>query len=245
MVMQPGRLTTLHLRGVRSRFTSPIGLYLLTGLLLLALFEFLAIGPRVTVDHVDLNLLIQPRPAACVGDASRACEWTVALARILGAHHPSAPFVQRLLIALPYVVFLALPGFALIVAVLCRRDSIRFAGHFAFAAHLHAFCFLMATLTLLLPGSVAFAALFAGPAYALCAFHEVYDGRWRSTAVRALGTLLMHLALIVAAAGITAAWTLDAAKVQLINPTTAAPTPMAQVATIRRPDRAASMPESR
>ncbi len=202
LALQPGRLTTLHLRGVRARFASPFGLYLLTGLVFLGLFKFLTDGPRVAFDQIDFNLIFRPR-ALCTVDTVRTCGALDRLAIFASKSAPDRlpmPFMRALLHRLPYFVFLLSPSFAAVVALFNHDRPIGFAGHLAFSLHLHAFCFLIAALTLLLPVNLTFAALVVAPGYALCALHEVYAGRWYRTALGALGILAVHLVTLGALA---------------------------------------------
>ena len=205
LALQPGRLTTLRLRGLRARFVSPLGLYVLTGLVFLGLFKFLADGPRVVLDHIDFNLVFRPR-ASCTIDTVRACGALDRLAILASNSAPDRlpmPVMQSLLHRLPYFVFLLSPSFAVVVALFNRDRPIGFAGHLAFSLQLHAFWFLIAALTLLLPVNLAFAALVVAPAYALCALHEVYGGRWYRAVLRAFGILAVHLATLGAVVAVT------------------------------------------
>ena len=202
LALQPGYLTKLRLRDVRVRFVSPIALYLLTGLVFLGLFKFVTDGPRVALDHVDFNLVFRPR-GLCTVDTAGTCGALDRLAIFASRSAPDRlPFVRALLHRLPYVAFLLSPSFAAVVALFNRDRPIGLAGHLSFSLHLHAFWFLIATLTLLLPVNLTFAALVVAPGYALCALQEVYGGRWYGTAVRAFGILAIHVATLGAIASI-------------------------------------------
>ena len=211
LVMQPGRLTTLYLHGVRARFASPLALYLLTAIVFLAVLKFLTDGPRLHLDLLDFNIIVRPPAASCARAGSATCgriaEVAATVARFWKGDAGTERFVRRMLAVAPYVAFVALPVFAGIVACLHRHRPMRFGGHLVFAAHLHAFWFLATTLALFAPHGLAFAAGLVAPAYALCSLHEVYGGPWHGTTLRACGIALGHLALLLAAAAaIATAW---------------------------------------
>lgn len=209
LVMQPGRLTTLYLHGVRARFASPLALYLLAGIVFLVVLKFLTDGPRLHLDLLDFNIIVRPPAASCTRAVPATCgriaQLAAAVVRFWRGDAGTGRFVSRMLAAAPYVAFVALPIFAGIVACLHRHRPMRFGGHLVFAAHLYAFWFLVATLALFAPHGLAFAAALVAPAYALCSLHEVYGGPWRGTTLRACGIALGHLVLLLAAAAVVAA----------------------------------------
>ena len=209
LVMQPGRLTILYLHGVRARFASPLALYLLAGIALLVVLKFLTDGPRLHLDLLDFNIIVRPPAASCTRAVPATCgridQVAATVVRFWKGDARMERLVRRMLAVAPYVAVVALPVFAGIVACLHRHRPMRFGGHLVFAAHLHAFWFLVATLALLAPGGLGFAVALVAPAYALCSLHEVYGGPWRGTTLRACGIALGHLVLLLAAAAVVAA----------------------------------------
>ena len=138
------------------------------------------------------------RIACCRSAVQGACDWITQVASAVGQHSgsdaASERFVLRLRAIAPYVAFVALPVFAAIVASFHRHRSLRFGVHLAFAAHLHAFWFLVATSALFGPADLAFAAAVIAPGYAMCSLHPVDGGHWAGTVLRAIGIALRHLA---------------------------------------------------
>ncbi len=93
----------------------------------------------------------------------------------------------------PYAMFVLLPAFALLLWLVYAgprtrhpRRPRRYAEHLVFAAHTHAFVFLVAALAVLAPWAPVQVALIAWSAlYGLWSMRAVYGGRWLGTLARA------------------------------------------------------------
>ena len=211
LVRRPGKLTREFLEGRRARYISPLRLYLMASLVYFVLaatapdvrlddgksmFIGLRVTPTVSVDST-------PSRAQRVGDAAgnafesqqplgQAARDSV-LAEISRAPGFMQPFLRRSITdpegfkrgifeGLPRMLFALLPVFAAIVALFYRGR--KYPEHLYFAIHLHAFVFLVLSLTQLakftalpwLVGVVAAISLLAIPVYATLALRGNYGG---------------------------------------------------------------------
>jgi hypothetical protein len=101
----------------------------------------------------------------------------------------------------PYAAIALLPAFALLLMLVYPLPSRRyphrprrFAGHLVFAAHNHAFLFVLTTLALLIPRDTVAAplVLVGAPVYLLGSQRSVYGGGWLSTLARAFVLLVAY-----------------------------------------------------
>jgi hypothetical protein len=104
----------------------------------------------------------------------------------------------------PYAMFALLPAFALLLrlAYLGRHKPYparprRYAEHLVFAAHSHAFFFLIVTLTFAVPGVPAGVPLAWALVYAVWSLKTVYGGGWIGLATRALGIAIAYFVLFL------------------------------------------------
>jgi uncharacterized protein DUF3667 len=105
----------------------------------------------------------------------------------------------------PYAAIALLPAFALMLKLVylfaTRRHAARprrFAAHLVFAAHNHAFLFVLATLLVLpWPGWMQGLAVVLAVYYLLRSMRVVYSGGWVSTLVRAFVLFVSYLVLFV------------------------------------------------
>jgi len=103
----------------------------------------------------------------------------------------------------PYAMFVLLPAFALLLMVVYagRRTRHplrprRYAEHLVFAAHNHAFAFLVVTLVVLVPWApLRFALLAWSAIYALWSMRTVYGGGWLGLGARAWLLAMAYLVL--------------------------------------------------
>ncbi|HEV8503406.1 MAG TPA: DUF3667 domain-containing protein [Casimicrobiaceae bacterium] len=108
----------------------------------------------------------------------------------------------------PYAAIALLPAFALLLMLVYPLPSRRyphrprrFAGHLVFAAHNHAFLFVLTSLALLIPRNTIAGplVLVAAPVYLLWSQRSVYGGGWLLTLARAFVLLVMYAVLFVIA----------------------------------------------
>jgi Protein of unknown function (DUF3667) len=104
----------------------------------------------------------------------------------------------------PYAAIALLPAFALLLMALYplrnRRypqRPRRFAGHLIFAAHNHAFLFVLLVVLIALPqnGVLEAVAMVWGIVYLLRALRAVYGGGWLTTSLRAFALFVLYLVL--------------------------------------------------
>jgi hypothetical protein len=131
LVFSPGFLTRAYMDGRRARWLSPLKLYLLTSVAAFAVLTFAGddAGLRIALTKGPVG----PQEAAAAIDDARAL-WV------------------------PRVVFVLVPFFAWLVALVRRRSGRRYPTHFVFALHVHAAFFAMrgivTAVTLVLPLAV-------------------------------------------------------------------------------------------
>lgn len=206
LVVHPGLLTSLHRRGIRTRFVGVPRLYVTISVVFLALLMFVLEGPRVELDLVDMNLIIHQAKDECPRTMRLVCRVTARAGESARLSRTAIPatFARRLLELTACMGILMMPVLAAVAACLYRRRGDRFTTHLTFAAHLHAFWFLLAAIALFVPARAAMGATIAGVVYASCSMQEIYGGRWRGTALRA-ATLIAIQVLLLTAASVAAA----------------------------------------
>lgn len=217
LVMKPGRLTLDFLEGRRARYISPLRLYLMASLIY---FLASAAAPDVkTADGKSTNIGLKVRPSAstraarvanAAGDAianqealSSGDRDSIMLA-VNKAPPIMRPFFQKALLdpkglkrslaeAIPKMLFALLPVFAAIVALFYRKR--KYPEHLYFAIHLHAFVFVILTVSTLFKftriAPVAMTAVALAmcslPVYATIAFRRTYGGSVLGTLVKEVG----------------------------------------------------------
>jgi Protein of unknown function (DUF3667) len=128
LVFSPGFLTREHVEGRRIPWFTPLKLYLLTSVVAFAVLTFAG-------DDAGLKIAMTKGPA----DPQAA----------------AAAIQEARAIWVPRVVFVLVPFFAWLVALVRRRSGRNYPSHFVFALHVHAAFFVTraaaTVLTLLLP----------------------------------------------------------------------------------------------
>jgi len=117
----------------------------------------------------------------------------------------SVAFVTGLLKLVPKAMFLLLPVFAALLALIYRRSRRRFIEHLVFSLHYHAFLFLLFTIAILVDVDVLHLIVFFGmQVYLYVALRRIYMQGWRKTGLKfflltgAYNTVLFTLLVLVA-----------------------------------------------
>ena len=223
-LLRPGRLTIDYVQGRRARYLSPIRLYLIVSVIYFVVSAAVPptqrrpgeiTGPggmRIGVigSAGDRGDLTDADRAALLEDVDSAQRLIPPMLRAL-AEDPDG-FRARLFTIMPRVFFGMLPVFAAIVALFYRRR--RFPTALVFAAHLHAFAFVIFTIAeaAKLARMPLVAAVFGVVAavvfaiYALTALRTVFGGRWPITIAKASGISFVYLCASIPAFFIILVW---------------------------------------
>jgi hypothetical protein len=225
LLRRPGALTLEFLAGRRVRFIAPLRLYLVASLAYFLLAAAIPNvqqprtaqlpGSRVTIDLTDpdrggLHALTPEQQKEILGNIERA-PWLLRpiLRTILTK---PAEFRRGFLEVMARVLFVLVPVFAAIVALFYRRRP--FSQHVVFALHLHATIFLSLTAAQLghLSGRQTVVDIFSVvaavwiAAYALRAFHRVYQEGWPWIVAKGLGIACLYLAAGIFGLVVGVAW---------------------------------------
>lgn len=200
---RPGFLTAEWAAGRRTRYSSPVRLYLLTSLLFF-LCASIGQGGR----EADLASSAEPRASAELGEARRSLENLGAVGRYvaeriatlqrIGPDEARRRISETLQVNAPRVAFFLVPWLALLLAAGYRKERRYFAEHAVFSLHAHSFGFAVLTPVALLGGrgqNVAFAALIAHLALGL---RRVHGGGWWRTALVLPALVLGYAAALTA-----------------------------------------------
>jgi hypothetical protein len=156
--------------------------------------------PRATaLDEVAAELkACEQAPATCTWFQRRSLQ-----AARTTLQQGDGAIERRVASMLPYAIFLLLPFYAALMALVYRARGMTYGEHFVFSLHMHSFWFLALLAEALLPDMFQWPLLAAVLAYGAWALHHVYGGRWPGTVGRALIlTTLYALAVGVVAAGV-------------------------------------------
>jgi hypothetical protein len=222
-LLHPGRLTIDYLSGHRARYLKPVRLYLIVSVAYFVLASAAPnlqparnanevagpLGMRIGVTGASGMLTDEDR-AELLKDLETA-PWYLRSILTAAAEDPDA-FRARIFTTMPRVFFALLPVFAGIVALFYRGR--RFPTAMVFAVHLHAFAFLVFTVSeaakfsyvFVFSAVVSIAALVAFVLYALSAFRAVYAESWPKTVAKASGIGLAYLVTSIPAFIIILAW---------------------------------------
>jgi hypothetical protein len=219
LLTRPGALTLDYLAGRRARYLSPLRLYLTCSVLFLAL-KALAPDPPIIVQGGNSQIGIVRIQEDTVGNTLAAVDSMArsgsatnrVTGRVLGnalRHGKETAAAMRQI--LPNVMFVLVPIFAGLVALVFRGRRMRYPQHLAFALHTHAFLFLALVLTLVprmtrntVIDALAVTASFASiGVYMVLAVRRVYGGSvWgailRSGAVAAAYFIAFTAAMLLA-----------------------------------------------
>lgn len=198
-LLRPGQLTLEYLNGRRARYLSPMRLYLTVSVIYFVIAAAVPSdaggSPAELRGPGSLRIgLWADSPASALGEKERAelkaeideAPWPLKLLFQAIEKDPAA-FRARLFTVMPRVFFGMLPVFAAIVALFYRGRH--FPTTLVFAAHLHAFAFLIFAISeaakftrsevvrvaIGLPVAIAFVI------YAVRSFRAVFGGSWSTT----------------------------------------------------------------
>ena len=240
LIAKPGMLTREFLEGRRARYITPVRLYLAASVVyfLLAagtptirldsgqsLFLGVHIGSDTLVHKPSTDaerLGIAARESIQKGGITDA-ERAAALQEIARAPKLLRPLFRRVVddpigfrrsvvAAMPRMLFVLLPLFAIIVSVFYRGR--RYPEHLAFALHLHAFIFFALGVSALSKYSqIPIVAIIGGltaliwiPVYATVAFRRVYGSSVVGTLAREIGIAVLYCTLAALAFAATIYW---------------------------------------
>lgn len=209
LVRRPGLLTAEYLVGRRVRYLRPLRLYLSASLVYFLVFGFRLQGgwSPVTVNRTPASA--PARATADVGPNALRGGWFERtmranmrrIDRMTPAEHARV-FGDGLARRFPNAMFVLMPVFALVLRMLYLRSGRRYAEHFVFALHVHAFAFAVSAAMLLAPSRagpvlVPATALWIA-AYAALAMRRVYGESRRRTALKFAALLGLYVPMLFA-----------------------------------------------
>ncbi|HEX7981591.1 MAG TPA: DUF3667 domain-containing protein [Gemmatimonadaceae bacterium] len=152
----PGELTREYLAGRRARYLSPLRLYLTCSVLFFAL-KALTPEPPIVVragpSHAGMVTIQEDTVGATLEAIDKMTQSKSAGDRVAGRALGNAlrhgdQTAASMSQSIPNVMFVLVPIFAGLVALVFRGRRMRYPQHLAFALHTHAFLFLALVLTL-------------------------------------------------------------------------------------------------
>jgi len=170
LLTSPGTLTEEYLAGRRVRFISPLRVYLTCSFLFFFVKAVLpaaplqisgvraSVGkdtaPRATATQIGIITVQEDDEAQSLAELDRLAKKSDGFGSAWGRHFAAALRDKAKLTAtiaanVPRVMFVLVPIFAALVALVFRRRRMRYPQHLAFALHVHAFLFLALLPTLI------------------------------------------------------------------------------------------------
>jgi uncharacterized protein DUF3667 len=197
---KPGELTREYLAGRRARYLSPLRLYLTFSVLFFALKALTPeriVVVRAGTSQVGVLTIQGDSVGEALVEADRMAQSRVSVKRVFGRMLGNAlrhgnETTASLRQDIPNVMFVLVPLFAGLVALVFRGRRMRYPQHLAFALHTHAFVFVALLLTLVprvtrnaTINALAVAASFLAIAiYMVLAVRRVYGGSTWSAILR-------------------------------------------------------------
>jgi hypothetical protein len=206
LVRRPGRLTNAYVAGQRVRYTTPLRLYLI------AVGGYFAIASLVPQSglHAEIKLDEKPKAAAMSPFEARLRERLGEVNGKIDTAEVERRTHAALLSAMPRVLALLVPGFALLTMALFRRPRRFFVEHLVFALHVHALAFLCFLVALpFRSDGVVMVAVIAATLWTVLALRAVFAQSWLRTVFKACvlgGVYGILAALGVAAAALIGIW---------------------------------------
>ena len=235
LMLRPGFLTREYFAGRRRRYVRPAKLFITLSIAMFAVFRYAGHAPMLVeasaTGKVDAAALERANREAGAAGLSISPDFDLDLD--VGAWPRLAPLRRRIeafnrlpreeksaqifsgtLRYAPYAAIGLLPVYALLLQIAYagsgRRHPLRprrYAAHLVYAAHNHAFLFVLGILFALLPSPLRTPLALWALGYGIVSMHVVYGGRWSGVLARALMTgvaysfffVLAIAALVVAA----------------------------------------------
>jgi hypothetical protein len=227
LLLKPGELTAQYLNGRRKQYVLPLRLFLSMTVVMLLSMRLVGALQMSALDDPELAAALAERPneialelgvvRAGMANGQFFCEgmpdWVCRRVRtkIDTSTRQLMEQVQkvndRIAANAGVVMFVLLPAFAGMLALLFRHRGFSYTEHLVFALHLHAFWFGTIALMMLalewMPW-LALLGLLLIPAYAALAFRRVYGGRPGPLVWRCALLTLVHTTLVVCMVALTA-----------------------------------------
>jgi Predicted membrane-associated, metal-dependent hydrolase len=206
LVTKPGALTTEYLAGRRIRYISPLRIYLTCSVLFFFVSALVPKPPIVIrtggsvqtqVGPISIGQSDSTQAIAALDTLARHGRW---VGRVWGKHFGNAlrhraELSRAVTASIPKMMFVLVPLFAALVALVFRSRHQRYPQHLAFALHVHAFLFLalaamlLRRLTTAIPLIVLVQLVMLGAiaVYFVKAIRVVYGGSRRAAVARATG----------------------------------------------------------
>jgi len=221
LFFRPGFLTQVYLAGRRRRYIGPARLFLVSSLVLFAALRFATESFDVieALDiHVDTPADAQPSSGELLhldeslnielgglSDSIKALRKRTDRFNKLSRSQKADQILAGTLRYGPYAMFALLPAFAALLKIVYlgrgRRYPSRprlYGEHLVFAAHTHAFLFIIGTAIVAVPWGGARNALASWAAlYLIWSMRVVYRGSWLGTVARGLALLLAYFLLFI------------------------------------------------
>jgi hypothetical protein len=159
LVARPGALTNEYLAGRRIRYISPLRIYLTCSVLFFFVSALVPKQPVVVTSGGAIQTQIGPvslqetDSARLIAALDTLAKHGRGVGRVWGAHFANAmrhraDISRDVASAIPRTMFVLVPLFAALVALVFRARGRRYPQHLAFALHVHAFLFLALTVML-------------------------------------------------------------------------------------------------
>ena len=221
LVSKPGVLTREYLAGRRVRSLLPLRLYLSASVVYFLLLSLPFLGQKfnqtLKLTGVDAAAIDSARTEAASRSDTSALTIAVSGRRVAS---PRAKKIERFVNQrlnrfqtmsteeavtffrssfvryMPNAVFLLLPVFTLILYLLYRRTGRFFAEHLIFTLHVHAFAFVVLTLSLFLPSALDIVVATWILVYLYIALRRVYGESRRRTAAKFAALLFSYMLIL-------------------------------------------------
>jgi hypothetical protein len=205
---RPGKLTLEFIEGRRISYLPPVRLYFVSSVLFFAL---VSVSPPRTalIRLIHVTHQQQISPATCSNwNFFRHHAWTQRVTHICEKriHNNGVNLLHAAIDTMPDAMFVFVPLIALSHRLMYSRPRHLYAEHLVFFLHVHAFCFSMMTVWMVLPllgaiwpGSwsipiwLTCTVFSAMPAYGAMALKRVFRKNWFATVARTLALLSIYI----------------------------------------------------